>query len=121
MAEHNILGKEGEDIACKYLINKGYRIRHTNWRWKKLEIDIIAEKDNCIIIVEVKSRRNDNFGDPEDAVTYSKIRKLVSATDVYLKKYEIDYPVRFDIISITGTLPDIRIKHIEDAFLPPVW
>ena len=121
MAEHNDLGKEGEDAACAYLESKGYTIRNRNWRWRKLELDIVAEHQHSLIVVEVKTRRNDLFGNPEEAVTDAKIRHIVRATDAYLKKFCIDFPVRFDIISVTGTIPPFHIEHIEDAFFPPLW
>lgn len=121
MAEHNLLGKEGEDEAAAYLVRHGYDILQRNWRYRKLELDIIAQKDGQLIIVEVKTRRNEEFGKPDEAVTYRKIRRIVSATDVYLKRFDIDYPVRFDVISIVGDKAPFQIEHIQQAFLPPVW
>ena len=110
MAEHNELGKEGEDEAAHYLTERGYHIRH-----------IVAEKDNQLIIVEVKTRRNEAYGHPEDAITNRKIRTLVSLADSYIKKFKIDLPVRFDVITVVGNEPPFRIEHIEEAFLPPIW
>ena len=121
MAEHNVLGKEGEDAACAFLQSKGYVIRDRNWRWRKLELDIVAEYQQTLIIVEVKTRRNEDFGQPEEAVNDAKIRRIVRATDVYLKKYAIDLPLRFDIIAVTGVIPPFHIEHIEEAFFPPLW
>ena len=121
MAEHNVLGKEGEDAACTFLESKGYIIRDRNWRWRKLELDIVAVYKNTLVVVEVKTRRNNDFGSPEMAVDNAKIKHIVHATDVYLKKYGIDLDVRFDIISITGTNPPFHIEHIEEAFFPPLW
>ncbi len=121
MAEHNDLGKEGEDAACNYLITQGYTILHRNWHWRKLELDVIAQKEETLIIVEVKTRRNELFGTPEEAVDNVKIRHIVRATDAYLKKYAIDFPVRFDIISVTGSTPPFHITHLKDAFFPPLW
>ena len=69
MAAHNELGKEGEEAASAYLSSRGYRIRHRNWHVGKLELDIIAEKDGEMIVVEVKTRRNNRFGLPEEAMT----------------------------------------------------
>ncbi len=120
MAEHNLLGKEGENIAARYLQMHGYTILHRNWRFRKLEIDIVAEKEGQLIIVEVKTRRNEDYGLAEDAVDNRKIRHLVSATDCYLKKYQLDLPVRFDVFCIIGSKPPFRTEHIKDAFLPPV-
>ena len=121
MAEHNDLGKEGEDAACTYLESKGYVILNRNWRWRKLELDIVAEHQHNLIVIEVKTRRNDLFGNPEEAVTDAKIRHIIRATDAYIKKFRIDLPIRFDIISVTGTTPPFHIEHIEDAFFPPLW
>lgn len=65
MAEHNDLGRLGEEVALKHLREKGFTIRNTNWRFGKDEIDIIAEKDEYLVIVEVKTRRSAFFGEPE--------------------------------------------------------
>ena len=121
MAEHNLLGTEGEEEAAHFLQRNGYVIRHRNWRFRHLELDIVAEKDGMLIVAEVKTRRNETYGLPEDAVTDRKIRRIVSATDHYLKKFQIDLPVRFDVICIVGTCPPFYIDHIKEAFLPPVW
>ena len=68
MAEHNVLGKEGEGEAVAYLQEKGYVIRHRNWLAGRLELDIVAEKDGELVVIEVKTRRNERYGRPEDAV-----------------------------------------------------
>lgn len=119
MARHNILGTKGEEMACRFLESKGYIILERNWRWRKLELDIIATINDELIIVEVKTRRNNNFGEPENAITDYKIKNIINAADVYVKKNRTDMSVRFDIISITGTDEDSEIKHIENAF--SVW
>lgn len=121
MATHNELGKEGEAEAAAYLQDKGYTILHRNWHAGRKELDIVAEKDKELVIVEVKTRRNEEFGNPEDAVTPRKIRNIVASADSYIKLFAIDLPVRFDIITIVGIRPPFKIEHIEEAFLPPVW
>lgn len=121
MAEHNSLGKKGEDEAAHYLAAHGYCIRHCNWRKGRNELDIVAEKDSLLVVVEVKTRRNEEYGHPEEAVTDRKIRTLVALADAYVKEYGIDMPVRFDIVTVTGRGAPFRIRHIQDAFLPPVW
>ena len=95
MASHNELGKEGENAAVKYLLEKGYEIRHRNW--------------------------HSGHRQPEDAVDRRKIRSIVASTDAYVRKFAIDLPVRFDIITVVGNRPPFHIAHIEDAFFPPVW
>lgn len=121
MAEHNLLGRSGEEAAVDFLAAKGYVILHRNWRSGRKELDIVARQGGEVVVVEVKTRRNADFAAPEDAVGPLKIRRIVAATDVYLKRYGIDNPVRFDILTVVGERPPFRIEHIEDAFLPPVW
>lgn len=121
MAEHNTLGKNGEDAAANYLTDHGYRILHRNWRSGRKELDIVAEKENEIIVVEVKSRKNTEFALPEDAVNEKKIRRIVAATDAYLRKFCLDMQVRFDIITIVGEKNNFKIEHIKEAFYPPIW
>ena len=121
MAGHNELGKYGETEAASYLEAQGYTIRHRNWRSGKKELDLVAEKDGILIVVEVKTRKNQKYGLPEEAVNERKIRSIVASTDAYLRKFNLDLPVRFDIITLTGNEPSFHIEHICDAFLPPVW
>ena len=120
MAEHNELGKDGESAAVDYLKKNGYNILHTNWRKGHFELDIVAETEDELVIVEVKTRSEGSITDPEDAVTNQKIRNIVAAADAYIKFFDIDLPARFDIISIIGKSPNFEIDHIEDAFYPPV-
>ena len=119
MAAHNEFGIEGEDKAVNHLIREGYTILDRNWRSGHRELDIVAEKDGTLVVLEVKTRTNNKFGNPEDAVTPRKIRNTVLAADAYIRLNRIDLPVRFDIISILSN-GDV-INHIEDAFRSPVW
>ena len=119
MALHNKLGKDGEIAAVNYLKEKNYQILHLNWQYSHLELDIVAQKDDELIIVEVKTRSG-NWESPESAVTKTKIARIVSAADYYIRHFDIDLSVRFDIICITGNHPLFQIEHIEDAFYPPM-
>lgn len=122
MAAHNDLGRKGEELAANHLQAAGYAIRHRNWRCGHKELDIIAEKDGTLVIVEVKTRRDTDFGNPEDAVDYWKIRRIVGATDAYLRKHAIDLPVRFDVITVTlRDKEEPQLVHIESAFYPPLY
>lgn len=120
MAKHNDLGRQGEEFAVKYLKEKGYLIRETNWRNGKLELDIIAESNHTLVIVEVKTRHSDYISHPEEAVTHTKIRHIVKATDHYIRMHSIDMDIRFDIISLVKHQNTFRIEHIEDAFIAPI-
>ena len=121
MNELQKFGKNGENIATNYLQNKGYIIRDRNWRFHRIELDIIAETEVYLVVVEVKTRRNDTFCHPSSAVNHSKIKHIVNATQAYVFKHNIHKDIRFDIISIIPTLDGkFEIEHQEDAFFPPI-
>ena len=117
MAIHNDFGKKAEDLAAEYLQKNGYKILERNFRSQKAEIDIIAEKDDLLAIIEVKARSTDAFILPQEAVNKKKIRLIISAANKYLEISDRNNEVRFDIISV---LPDetgnLKIEHITDAF-----
>ena len=117
MAQHNELGKKGEQIAVDFLSKNGYEIRDTNWRYQKAEVDIIAQKGEILAVVEVKTRSSTDFGNPQDFVNPKKIKLLVSAIDEYVTSKDLDVEVRFDIIAVVKENNDYKIEHIEDAFL----
>jgi putative endonuclease len=121
MGKHNILGKDGEEAAVNYLIENGYNVLHRNWRSGHYELDIVAEKGDVLVSIEVKTRHSDTFYRPDEAVNRSKIRRLVRATDVYVKLFHIHKQVRFDVIAIVGDADDFKIEHIEEAFFPPMF
>jgi len=116
MAQHNELGKKGEQLAVDFLLKKGYTIRDTNWRYLKSEVDIIAVKDGVLAVVEVKTRSSIDFGNPQDFVNPKKIKLLVSAIDEYVISKDLDIEVRFDIIAIVSEKGKFIIEHLEDAF-----
>ena len=121
MVQHNEFGQISEDRAAAYLMARGYTIRNRNWRLGHKEIDIVAQKNGVLVIVEVKARRDDRFGDPADAVTDDKIRRLVQAAHAYVRYHRISWPVRFDVVAITGEPGNQTVEHIEDAFYPPLY
>ena len=116
MAEHNELGKKGEQLAINFLVKKGYIILDKNWRYQKAEIDIIAQKKDTLAVVEVKTRSSIDFGNPQDFVNPKKIKLLVSAIDEYIISKDLDVNVRFDIIAIVKENNNFTIEHLEDAF-----
>jgi len=117
MAQHNDLGKQGEEIARKYLEEKGYDILETNWQYSHAEIDIIALKDDILVIVEVKTRSSDHYGKPQAFVGKKKIKLLMAAANSYIKQKNLDVEIRFDIISIIKNRYEEKIEHLEDAFM----
>ncbi|SHF81080.1 putative endonuclease [Flavobacterium fluvii] len=116
MAEHNELGKLGEELAVEFLQKEGYEILETNWTFQKAEIDIIAQKENTLAIVEVKTRSSLEFGLPQDFVKPKKIQLLVKAVNEYVVSENIDVDVRFDIIAIHKEGKSFVIEHLINAF-----
>ncbi|NCP45647.1 MAG: YraN family protein [Flavobacteriales bacterium CG18_big_fil_WC_8_21_14_2_50_32_9] len=118
MAEHNLLGKKGEEKAVEFLKKLGYEIVATNWLEQKFEIDIIAKDGNEFVFVEVKTRSTDFFGTPEEAVTPAKQNHLIEGADFYIQQHEIDLEARFDVIAIVLNKQNITINHFKAAFYP---
>ena len=121
MAEHNDLGRWGEEEAVKYLKKKGYVIYERDWKIGKRDLDIIAKSEDsmCLVFVEVKTRQSAELKEPEFAVDCRKQRNLAIAANAYIKSHPTSLDVRFDIITIIGSHSLIeRIEHIEDAFNP---
>lgn len=116
MAEHNELGKIGEELAVGFLVEKGFEILETNWIFQKAEVDIIALKGNILAVVEVKTRTSVAFGSPQDFVKPKKIKLLVKAINEYVTKNDIDAEVRFDIVAIHAKEKQFEIEYLEDAF-----
>ena len=120
MAEHNDLGKKGEDLAVEFLLQNDYTILERNWIFQKAEIDIIAKKENIVTVIEVKTRSTLDFGSPQDFVKPKKIQLLIKAVNAYINDREKDFDdaleIRFDIIAIHKTEETFAIEHLTDAF-----
>ena len=110
-------GKKGENIASKYLIDRGWDILETNWRKGKYEIDIIAVDEEFILFIEVKFRNSGEFGEAPDFVSKAQQKRIMNAAHDYIIDNDIDQEARFDIIAIISE-PTPRIEHIEEAFYP---
>jgi putative endonuclease len=119
MAHNQKLGKIGENIAVAYLQSKGYRIVERNWRYQHKEIDIIAEKEDVLVIVEVKTRQGETELLPGDLVPHAKERYLIHAADAYIRWHGVEKETRFDVIIISFPgRGEHEIEHIERAFYP---
>ncbi len=117
MAEHNILGEKGEQLAVDYLVQNNYKIIVRNYRFLKAEVDIIVQKEDILAAVEVKTRSTSDFGNPQDFINPKKIKLLVSAMDNFVVENDLDVEVRFDIIAIVKQKDAFQIEHLKDAFL----
>jgi len=126
MAEHNDLGKWGEQYVEAFLRRKGYVILERDWRHGRslCDIDLICKTadETTIVFVEVKTRSANDITLPEDAVTLNKMRRLGHSADNYVKMNNITEDLRFDIVALVGNSNDEepQINHIEDAFNPLV-
>lgn len=119
MAYHNDLGKWGEEVAVNYLQQQGYTILHRNWMYQHRDLDIVAMDAGALVIVEVKTRKDERFANADAAVTPQKVRSLSLAANAYVKRYNISLEIRFDIITIVGSPDDKHeVRHVKDAFLP---
>lgn len=118
MAGHIETGKKGEELAVKCLADKGFRILERNWRSGHREIDIIAESEGKLVIVEVKTRKFIGGERIEEHITRRKQQFLVRSANAYLDYRNLDMEVRFDVVLVTGESPPYRVEHIENAFSP---
>ncbi|MBQ8525678.1 MAG: YraN family protein [Clostridia bacterium] len=115
-------GKAGEDAAAAYLVKKGYRIAERNYNCRIAEIDIVAYDENdTLCFIEVKTRKNSDFGYPGEYVDRRKQQKIRLGAASFIKHKRIDCEIRFDVVEVyaymSGDTPKItRINHIENAF-----
>lgn len=114
------IGKEGEQVAFRYLMKKAYRILAKHWIYKHKELDIVGTDGQWLIIFEVKTRVKNSTRLPIEAVDRKKQRNLCYAGDVFVRLHKIHLPVRYDVISIIydPATEFFDIKHIENAFYP---
>ena len=117
MAEHNDFGNLAENLAADFLIQKNYKILIKNFRYQRAEVDIIAEFEDLIVVIEVKARSYNALIEPQEAVTKKKIKAILLCSDFFMKENQIDKEVRFDIITVVpNESGKLEINHIEDAF-----
>lgn len=118
MARHNKTGQTGEQLALQYFAEKDYTILYTNWRYSHYEIDIIAQKNDKLHFIEVKTRSNKKFGYPEEAVSKKKMQNLMKAGEEFLYQNPGWKKVQYDVLSINfsqNQAPEYFL--IEDVYL----
>jgi putative endonuclease len=119
MSDHHIhTGKKGESLAAEYLLQKGFTILHSNWRWSRYEIDIIAIKDNILHFIEVKTRRTADYGFPEESISKWKLQCMLKAGAAFLGQHGVWKRVQYNVLSITlvNNKPP-EYFFIEDVYL----
>ncbi|MBK8574216.1 MAG: YraN family protein [Elusimicrobia bacterium] len=108
-------GKEAEELALHHLEKKGYRLKTANYRTKMGEIDLIMEKGENIIFVEVRERKSNAYGTPAESVTSRKQKRIAKAALMFVKENRLaNHYLRFDIVSVQNE----KITHLENAFAP---
>jgi putative endonuclease len=118
MALHNDLGKEGEELAVKWLVEKGYRIVERNWKWGNNEVDIIATKGKFLYFIEVKTRNYNPYGHPEDSVNRQKFKCIQRVANGYLTLNPNNPWIEYQILSITKFKDrETEFFLIEDVYL----
>ncbi|MDR1654316.1 MAG: YraN family protein [Prevotellaceae bacterium] len=119
MAAHNDLGKQGEEIAKDFFVSKGFRILASNWRSGRYELDFIAENEDLTVIVEVKTRVGNVFGNPEDFITDGKMQRILRATHNYILANKIEKNIQIDVVSIVFSKDGShKLEHFPDAITP---
>lgn len=120
MAEHNEIGKKGEDLAAEFMTAKGYHILDRSYRFQRAEIDLVALRlePGELVFIEVKTRSSNFWGEPETAVSDKKKQQMFKAAEAYIHEKQMrTVPVRFDVIAVSLAQPEEPIFfHIEDAF-----
>lgn len=111
-------GQEAEKRAADYYHSLGFHILQKNYRYRKAEVDLIVQKDDLLVAVEVKARSSTYFGDPQSFVPNRKIQLLVMAVDAFIQQRDLTVEVRFDIISYTLEKGEWRLEHLVEAFYP---
>jgi putative endonuclease len=117
--ERQELGRRGETLACQELERLGYAVLSRRYRTRAGEIDIIASDAGTVVFVEVKTRLDLSFGDPVEAVTVEKQRRVVAMANDYVSRHDLDYtPCRFDVVTVDAFVHPPRITVYKDAFRP---
>src|SRR5210317_50846 len=112
------IGEMAEKLAQQYLLRLGYKILETNWHFGHLELDIVAQDGSELVIVEVKSRSGIRYEHPSEAVTNTKIKRIVEAADAYILEKDIELETRFDVITVIFFQQKHELEHFKDAFYP---
>ena len=111
-------GRSAETLAARYLMEKGYHIWKSNWRWGRKEVDLITINRGELVIVEVKSMQGNQVNHPAEVVDRQKQRNIILATEAFIRLHNCSLPTRFDVISVIYSGSGVEIDHLADAFYP---
>jgi putative endonuclease len=112
------IGEIAEGLAQQHILKQGYKILDTNWQFGHLELDIVALDKEQLVVVEVKSRNGIRYEHPSEAVTNTKIKRIVEATEAYIFHKDMERETRFDVITVIFIGQKFELEHFKDAFYP---
>lgn len=115
---HDLLGKWGEAYALNYLSELGYTLKARNYKFNRMEIDLVLTDHDILVVVEVKTRHSAELGEPWRAVNLAKQKQIIRVANYYTKSIQWPYEVRFDVVSIVHNSNHTDLTHIIDAFSP---
>ncbi|MDX9831516.1 MAG: YraN family protein [Anaerolineae bacterium] len=111
------LGRHGEELAARHLATRGYEILERNWRCGAGELDLVARDGACLAFVEVRTRRGQELGSPEESITAAKQARLINLAETYLQEHEWPGPWRIDVVAVEMDVRGRvqRLDHYENA------
>jgi putative endonuclease len=115
---HDLLGKWGEAYALNYLSELGYTLKARNYKFNRMEIDLVLTDHDILVVVEVKTRHSAELGEPWRAVNLAKQKQIIRVANYYTKSIQWPHEVRFDVVSIVHNSNHTDLTHIKDAFSP---
>jgi putative endonuclease len=118
MASTKEIGEIAEGLARQHILKLGYKIKDTNWHFGHLELDIVAQDFDQLVIIEVKSRNGIRYEHPSEAVTKTKIKRIVEAAEAYIFEKDLHMETRFDVITVIFFKQNHELEHFKDAFYP---
>ena len=118
MSQASELGTRGEAMAKAHLQGLGYRILECNWRYGRDEIDLVAMDGEELVIVEVKTRTTNFFGDPAGFLKQGQQKRIIRTADAYIKEKNLDVETRFDVVGIVLNAREQELRHIKRVFIP---
>lgn len=119
--KHDILGKWGEAYALKHLLGIGYVLKARNYKFNRMEIDLVMTDEQTLVVVEVKTRHSAELGEPWRAVNLAKQKQIIRVANYFTKAIQWPDEVRFDVVSIVHNSNHTDLTHIRDAFGPRLW
>ncbi len=121
MTDKQQTGRLGENLAAEQLTARGYRVVARNYRHSHAEIDLIAWDGDILVFIEVKTRKNSDFGHPSGFLSAAQQKRISHAASHYMEEIDYDWEIRFDVIAVILEGPEPTVEHVEDAWFPGLF